>query len=473
MNVTVERTPESEALLTIELDWDEVEAATSKAYKRLAQKYNVPGFRKGHAPRSMIERMIGKEAVYQEGLDDLIDVAYRKALVEHDLTPLTQPHVEGTPTFEEGQPYSIQIHVPVLTHATLGDYKAIRVEPPALEVTDAQVEETVARLRDQQAVWQPVERGAEIGDQVTMDLKLTSEGREKPISDLHDNQFTLADDRVGIFTGMDEHLVGLKEGESKSFTTTIPEDYSNPDLAGKEAQYEVTVKAVKTRELPEVNDEFAATVGDYKTMDEVRQAIREQLRAQRQRDAERELNDEVTKRLIETTTYTIHPLLVEDEANTMMRETARMLEDNRLSLPQFLEASGKTEEEYRKELEPDATERVKRDLALAALAGAEDVDVNEEEAGQWFEMMSLLSGGRRQRWRDLSASQRRAIVARLRRDKALSRMISIATEGRWPPAQEETTGEDGAAEAGAKAAAEAGATAVDKSESAAEAAEAE
>ena len=323
--------------------------------------------------------------------------------------------------------------MPVLTRATLGDYQAIRVEPPVIEITDQQVEETVERLRDQQAVWEPVERGAEIGDQLTMDLMLTSEGRDKPISDLHDNEFVLADERVGIFSGMDEHLVGLKEGDTKSFTTTIPEDYSNPALAGKEAQYEVTVKAVKKRELPELNDEFAATVGEYTTMVEVRQAIGEQLQSQRVRDAERELSDEVTKRLIESTTFTIHPLLVEDEANTMMRETARMLEDNRLSLQQFLEASGKSEEDYRKELEPDAAERVKRDLALAALADAEQVSVDEEEAGQWFEMMSIISGGRRSRWRDLSASQRRAIIARLRRDKALSRMISIATEGRWPP----------------------------------------
>ncbi|HEU0026820.1 MAG TPA: trigger factor [Ktedonobacterales bacterium] len=455
MKVTVERTPESEAVLTIQMDWDEVETATNKAYKRLAQRYNVPGFRKGHAPRSMIERMLGKEAVYQEGLDDLIDAAYRNALVEHDLTPLTQPHADA-PSFEEGQPYSAQVHVPVLTPATLGEYKAIRVEPPAIEITDEQVEQTVERLREQQAIWEPVERGAQSGDQVTMDLKLTAEGREKPISDLHDNEFVLTDERVGIFTGMDEHIAGMKEGDTKAFTTTIPEDYSNPELAGKEAQYEVAVKAVKQRELPEANDEFAATVGDYTTMDEVRQAIREQLRTQRLRDAERELSDEVTKRLIESSTYTIHPLLVEDEANTMMRETARMLEDSRLSLQQFLEASGKTEDEYRKELEPDATERVKRDLALAALASAEQVEVDDEEAGQWFEMMSMLSGGRRSRWRDLSASQRRAIIARLRRDKALSRMISIATEGRWPPAAEEATEEaTEEAEAGAKAAAQA------------------
>ncbi len=451
VNVTVERTPESEAVLTIELNWGEVEEATNKACKRLSQKYNVPGFRKGHAPRTMIERMLGKEAVYQEGIDDLVDTAYRNALIEHDLTPLTQPHLDA-PAFEEGQPYTVQVRVPVLTRATLGDYQTIRVEPPDIGISDEKIEQTVERLREQQAIWEPVERGAEIGDQITMDLKLSVEGREKPVSDLHDNEFVLASERVGIFSGMDEHIVGMKEGDSKSFTTTIPEDYSNPDLAGKEARYEVAVKAVKKRELPELNDEFAATVGEYTTMAEVRQAIGEQLQAQRVRDAERELSDEVVKRLIETTTYTIHPLLVEDEANTMMRETARMLEDSHLSLQQFLEASGKTEDEYRKELEPDATERVKRDLALAALADAEQVSVDDKEAGQWFEMMSLLSGGRRSRWRDLTASQRRAIISRLRRDKALNRMIAIATEGRWPPVPAETPEE--APEEGAKAAAQ-------------------
>lgn len=479
MKVTVERTPESEAKLHLELDWPEVEAASDKAYKRLAQRYNVPGFRRGHAPRTMLERMLGKEAIYQEGLDDLIDSAYRAAIAENNLTPITQPHIDEQ-NFEIGQPFSAVVHVPVLTPATLGDYTSIRVEIPSLDVTEDQVEETVERLRQQQATWIPVERPAKIGDQVTVDLKLTSGDRD--ISNLHDNEFTLSEERAGIFSGMDAQIIGMKEGETKTFTTTIPEDYGNPDLAGKEASYTVTMKAVKEHELPELNDEFAMSVGEYTNMDEVRQAIREQLHTQRERDANRDLTENVAKALIENTTYNIHPLLVQDEVETMVRETRRMLEDSRLSLEQFLEATGKSEEEYRKESEPEATERVKRDLALAALADAENVTVDDDEGAQWYEMMTALTSGTRERWRDLNASQKRSVIARLRRDKAMERMVQIATEGKWPPAHTHDTNnlvdaDDGEAEEAAQAAtaqrnAEAAARAAAQSTEAADEAEA-
>ncbi|HEY8325239.1 MAG TPA: trigger factor [Ktedonobacterales bacterium] len=453
MKVTIERTPESEAKLHVEVDWPEIESASDKAYKRLAQKYTVHGFRRGHAPRATLERMLGREAIYQEGLDDLIDSAYRNAITENNLTPLTQPHVDTEQSLEIGQPFSAVVHVPVLTPATLGDYKAIRVPPPSLDITEEQVEETVERLRQQQAAWLPADRPAKVGDQVTMDLKLTSGDRD--ISNLHDNEFVLTDERAGIFSGMDEQVVGMKEGESKTFTTTIPEDYGNPDFAGKEATYEVTLKAVKEHELPELNDEFAMSVGEYSDMDAVRAAIREQLAAQRSRDANRELSDAVTKAFIEANTYNIHPLLVEDEMDTMTRETRRMLEDSRLTLEQFLDATNKTPEAYREELQPEATERVKRDLGMAALADAEHITVGDDEGAQWYEMMTALTAGRRERWNSLNASQKRSIVARLRRDKALDRMVEIATEGKWPPAAEETTEDDQADQAEAEAATEA------------------
>lgn len=437
MKVTVERTPESEAMLHVELDWPEIEAASNIAYKRVAQKYNVHGFRRGHAPRAMLERMLGPDAIYQEGLDDLIDSAYRKAIADNNLAPITSPHVDTEKPFEIGQPFIATVHVPVLTPATLGDYKSIRLELPNLDITEEQVEETVERLRQQQAEWLPVERGAKAGDQVTMDLKLSS--GDRVISDLHDNEFVLtSDERVGIFSGMDEHIFGMKEGESKSFTTTIPADYGNPDLAGKEASYEVTLKAVKERELPEANDEFAMTVGDYTTMEQVRGAIREQLRSQRERDANRELSEQAIKALTESSTYTIHPLLAQDEVETMMRETRRSLEGSRLTLEDYLQALNKSEEEFRKEAEPEAIERVKRDLGLDALADAENVVVDDNEASQWYELMTMLTSGRRERWRDLTASQKRSIIARLRRDKALDRLIEIGAQGKWPPAREES-----------------------------------
>ena len=490
MKVTVEQAPDSEAILSVELEWDELEKASERAYKKLAQQYNVPGFRRGKAPRSMIERMLGKDTIYQEGLEELVDQSYRKAIAENGLQPIARPTVDAPP-IEYGQPYTFTARVPVLAPVTLGDYQAIRVEQPPIEVTDEEIDDVIERIRQDQATNQPVERPAQLGDFVTMDLKLTVD--DKTVSDLHDNEFELALERPGIFAGMDDEIIGMKEGESKEFTTTIPEDYSNPDLAGKEAHYEVKLLAVKVRELPEIDDELAKTSGGFETVEDLRQAVRQQLLAQKITDARRALRDEVVNKAIEIATVEPHQVLVDDEVHAMEHETERMLAQSRLTLPQYLSIMRKTPEEYRKELEPDALQRVKRDLVLNAIADTEGISASEEEVAQWLDNLNAISGDRPIRMNQLTANQRANIEGRIRRDKALAKLIDIATEGRGDIilpdlsefAQEtddedeeaeeieaagETEDED-SAERGAAAAAEAGAelTDEDASETAAEA----
>lgn len=455
MKVTVERTPGSEAVLNVSLDWDEVEKASDKAYKKLAQKYNVPGFRKGHAPRTMLERMLGREAIYQEGLEDLIDASYREAIREHDLTPVAQPSVEAPP-IEIGQPYSFTARVPILSPVTLGDYASVRVPVPSAEVGEEDVEQTLERMRENAAMWLPAERAAQVGDQVTADLKLTVE--DKVVSDLKDNEFELAIERPGIFAGMDDHLVGMREGERAEFTTTIPEDYANTALAGKEGHYDVTIKAVKYKELPELDDEFAKSQGNYQTLDQLRDIIRQQLQRQKEGDARRELRDEVAKAVADQAEVEIHPMLVDDEVHQMMREQDRMLKQNGLNLEYYLSMLQKDEETYHKELEPEALGRVKRDLVLTAVADAEDIQVGDDELENMLRLMTAL-GGKPTRLRQLSATQRASLAARLRRDKAMTRLIEIATEGKGDSigasaAAAPTSVEDEAVDAAADAVAE-------------------
>jgi trigger factor len=221
LKATVERTPDSEAVLTVTLEWAELEKASDRAYKRLAQKYSVPGFRKGNAPRSMLERMLGKDAIYQEGLEDLIESSYRDAIREHDLTPVAQPTLDAPP-IEHDQLYTYTARVAILTKPTLGDYTAIRVAAPSADVTDDEVEHALEHMREDAAAWVPVERPAQVDDQVTVDLKLTVD--DKVVSNYPDHEFVLAVERPGIFAGLDDHLVGMSEGQSAQFDTTIPED---------------------------------------------------------------------------------------------------------------------------------------------------------------------------------------------------------------------------------------------------------
>lgn len=424
MKVSVERTPESEAVLNVELEWAELEKASDKAYRKLAQKYTVPGFRKGHAPRSMLERMLGKEAIYQEGLEDLIETSYRDAVREHDLKPISQPSVDAPP-IEMGQSYIFKARVPVLPEVTLGDYKAVQVDQPSTEVTDDDVENLLNRIREDQAMWLPAERPAQIGDKITVDLKLTV--GDRTVSDLHDNEFELVGERVGIFAGMDQHIIGMSEGETKEFTTTIPADYANSELAGKEAAYTVTLKSAKYRELPEINDELAKSIGDYETVENLRTAVRQQLQEQKESETRRQLRDEVVKAVADEATVEVHPVLVHDEVHVMIEEMKRMLAQNRISFEQFLTMSNKSEAEYHDDLEPEARERAKRDLVLDAIADAEHLEADDHEVENWLQVFAAM-GGKPIRLRDLSAGQRTNIVSRLRRDKAIARLVEIATE---------------------------------------------
>ena len=435
LNVTIERPSESEAVLHVELEWAELEKASDRAYRKLVQKYKVPGFRPGHAPRSMIERMVGKDTLYQEGLEDLVDSAYRDAIREHKLTPLAQPEVEA-PEFTMGEPYTFTARVPVLAPVKLGDYHAISVPYPSTAVSDEDVERMVERAREQQAMWLPVERPAQYGDQLTMDIKLTAGDRQ--ISDLHDTEFQLVEERPGIFAGMDEQLVGLREGESKQFSTTIPEEYANAELAGKEAQYDVTVKAVKERELPELDDELAKAAGEFETLEGMRASYREQLERQRETEARREFRDAVLKAVSDQAQAEVHPVVVGEEVEHMLDELRNMLGQSRLDLETFLQMSGKTEEQYREELRPEAEGRAKREMVLDAVAEAEQIPVGDNEIEQWLNFVTAL-GGKRRRLRDLSAAQRSSISRRLAREKATDLLLDLA--------QQNAAGEAGAAAA--------------------------
>jgi trigger factor len=435
VKVTVEQASNSEAILNVELEWSELEKASDRAYHKLAQRYNVPGFRPGHAPRSMLERMLGKDAIYQEGLETLIEDSYREAIRTHNLKPIGQPEVDAAP-IQMNQPYTFTARVPVLAPVTLGDYQSVRVEHPRVDVTDEDVEKVVHDLQEQQALWVPAERPAQIGDRITADLKLTV--GDRTISDLHDNEFELVESREGIFSGMDQHIAGMSEGETKEFTTTIPADYTNTDLAGQEAHYTVTLKAVKYRELPEIDDELAKSAGDYQTLDALKQSIREQLATRRESNAERDFREALIKAIVNQAQVEIHPILVADETGVMVREMQRLLEQSGLSWEQFLESSSKSEDEYRKELEPEARERVKRELVLDAIADAEGIAASDQEVQSYLDMLNAVGGGRPLRMRQLTAGQRQHLVNTVRRDRVTSQLVAAAEA-------EAVTAEEGAA----------------------------
>jgi trigger factor len=346
-----------------------------------------------------------------------------------------------------GQPYHFSLKVAILSPVTLGDYRSLHFDREEPVVTSEEVEQELESLRTEHTTWQVVERPAEIGDRVTVDLKLTSE--EQTISDLKDNPFELTNERHGLFSGMDEQIVGMSAGEHKTFTTTIPADYSNEKFAGKEGHYEVTLHKVEVKQVPELDDAFAAEASNntYSTMEDLRKAISDNLFESKKRRIRNELREKVVDAVIEQSQVAVHPLLVQDEAEEMLHQLSHLLEEQHVSMDQYLLLMRKSREEYLKEITPDAEKRVKRQLVLNEVARAEEISVAPEEVEKLLQEYTQ-TGAR------LDA-QREALTAALRREKAVTRLIELTTAPD-PDAQLESAEEEEASIANAEAAALAG-----------------
>jgi len=422
VKVSVETLPTSEAVVNVDFSWEELEKASDKAYRKLVQKVDIQGFRRGKAPRSLLERRLGKEYIYQEGLDDLMTETYRDVLKEHKIVPLTQPELDA-PILEMGQPYHFSIKVPILPPVELGDYRSLHFDRPEAEVTSEEVEKEINSQRERQAKWEEVERTAQIGDRVTMDLKLTSE--DQTVSDLKDNPFELTDERHGLFSGMDEQIVGMSVGESKTFSTTIPDDYANEKLAGKSANYEVTLHKIEVKVLPELDDDFASSAsnGEFASLEDMRKGQSDRILENKKRQIREDLREQVLNAVVEQAEVTIHPVLVEEEAHEMVHQMSHILEQQRMSMDQYLMLIKKSAEEYEESLKPDAEKRVRQQLVLEEVIKKEEIRVAPEEVESLFRFYAQMGQNLPQ-----TEAQIRSVASSLQREKAISRLVELTTD---------------------------------------------
>lgn len=422
VKVSVETLPGSEARLDVDYSWEELEKASDKAFRKLVQKIDIRGFRRGKAPRSLVERQLGKEYIYQEGLDELMNETYRAAIKENDITPLAPPEIDA-PVLEMGQPYHFSLKIPVLTPVEIGDYRSLHFDREQATITSEEVEQQIELIRDRKAHWDEVERPVAMADRVTVDLKLTIE--DQVISDLKDNPFELTNERVGLFSGMDEHLLGMQAGESKTFTTTIPADYSNEKLAGKEGHYEITLHKVEARHVPELDDALTMEVseGEIDNVEDLRKAISDELLANKKRRNAEALREKVVEAAIEQSTFSLHHVLIHEEAEGMMRQLAHLLEEQRMPMDQYLMMMRKSKEEYLEELEPEAEKRVKRQLVLDAVARQDEVTVTPEELEQL--VRSYMQMGQAV---PRSEDQLRALATSMLREKTVTHLVNLATD---------------------------------------------
>ena len=392
MSVKWEKQEGNQGLLTIEVSAEEVNTALDKAFKKIVVKINEPGFRKGKMPRPLFEKKYGVEALYQDALEIIIPDAYSNAIDEAGIEPVDYPEIAGTETFEKGKDFTFTATVTVKPEPKLGEYKGLEVTKLSTEVTDEEVEAQIQAELAKKAELEIKEDGAvEDGDTAVIDF----EGflGEEAFEGGKGEDYALEIGSGSFIPGFEEQLVGAKAGESKDVVVTFPEEYHAAELAGKEATFKVTVKEIKTKVLPELNDDFAKEIDpEVESLDALRAKIKEQTAEQKKAESEGTLRDELVEKAAENAEMEIPQGMINTELDRMVQEFGQRLQMQGMNLELYFQFSGQDEAALREQMTPDAENRVRVALTLEAIAKAENVQVTEEDITAELEAMATQFG---------------------------------------------------------------------------------
>lgn len=422
MKVTSDKIENSQAYLTIEMAPAEVEESLEKSYSRLVKRTKIPGFRVGKAPRAVFERYVGKGNLMEDALNNLLPEAYNKAVAEKQIEAFAQPSLELVQT----EPVIFKAVVPLRPKTVLGDYHSIRMMPEPVTVTEENINATMEQLRHQHATWEPVEREVKANDLVTVDIDSNIEGQS--YIKRQGAQYQVLPDLPLPMPGFAAELVGMKRDEEKDFKLTFPADYPRPELAGKEASFKVKAIELKQEKLPELTDDFAKEVSpDFKSIEELRTKVKEDLSRQLEERARMEFEDKVIDATVATSTVEFPPVLIETETDQLIRDTMQQWRMN--NLEEYLKNINKTEKELRDELKPLATKRVNRALVLGKVAEEEKLTNSADEINAEIEKLanSVEEDKREDLKKNLSTEEsRRSVENMLITRKTVARLVGIA-----------------------------------------------
>ena len=390
MNVTVERV-ENEATLKITAPAAEVNAGYKKAVQKIADQVNIPGFRKGKAPRAIIEMHYGKEAVKQEAFEIVANKAYSEALEQEKLIPVSDPKVEES-TFEEGKDMELTIKVTLKPEPELGEYKGLHVDKKEVEVTDEQVDAQIKDMMGRDAKMVVAEDGAVIekGDFAIIDFAGTVDG--EPFSGGEGKGYPLEVGSNSFIPGFEDQLVGLSKGDSTDVEVTFPEEYFVKELAGKEAVFKVNIQDVKRKELPELNDEYVASKTDFKTVEELRANYKERMQKAAEANAKAEYEHELIDLAVANAKFSVPEIMIEDKISQMVDEMKMSLESRKMTLDMYMQYTGLDMAKIRENQRPVAEENVKTDLVLDAIAKAENIQVDMADVDAEIAAISAQHG---------------------------------------------------------------------------------
>lgn len=378
MTANWEKTGTNEGVLTFEIPAETIKTETDKAFNKVKKNLNVPGFRKGKVPRHIFNKQFGEESLFEDALNAALPEAYQAAVDESGIEPVSQPKID-IKSMEKGQPWVMTAEVTVKPEVKLGEYKNLKVEKQDREVTDEEVEQALQDRQEKQAELVLKEEAAESGDTVVIDYEGFVEG--EAFEGGKDQNHSLELGSNSFIPGFEEQLVGVKAGEEKDVVVTFPEEYHAEDLAGKEATFKVKVHEVKSKELPELDDEFAKDVDDeVETLDELKAKIRKELEDSKNEAADEAVQDAAIRQAVDNAEVVELPhVMVHDEVHRQMDLFLNDMQRQGISPELYYQITGTTEEDLHKQMEEDADVRTKTSLVLEQIVKDENIQVTDEE----------------------------------------------------------------------------------------------
>ncbi len=422
MKSTVETLSATRVRLSVEVPFDELKPSLDKAYKAIAQQVTIPGFRKGKIPPRLIDQRVGRAAVLEETLNDAIPTHYSSAVREHEVKVLGSPDVEVT-ELADGEKVAFTAEVDVRPEITVPAFGDLTVTVDDIEVADEDIDKQVDGLRERFAVLKGVERPVQTGDYVSLDLAATVDGEEVPGGTASGLSYEVGSGQ--LLPGTDEAIVGLASGEATSFKTEL----AGGEFAGKEADVAVTVKSVKEKELPALDDEFAQTASEFDTLEELRADIRTRVGRVKRMEQAVQARDKALEALLAAVEVPLPEKVVSTELDFRKHQLEHQLERAGLTMDFYLQSENQTQEDFDAKLETDTKDAVKAQLVLDTIADSEQFGVNDAELTQEVVRRAQQAQMAPQEYADqlVESGQLPLVVADLRRGKALALVLENST----------------------------------------------
>lgn len=426
MSLQVEKLEKNMVKLTIEASAEEFNAAIEKAYQKNKGKMQIQGFRKGHAPRQIIEKMYGVGVFYEDAANEIIPTAYEEAAKESGLEIVSQPEIDVT-QIEKGKSFIFTATVAVKPEVTLGDYKGIEVEKTEIEVSEDEVNAELDKVREQNSRTINVEdRAVEDGDMTVIDFEGFCDGVAFEGGKGTDYPLTIGSH--SFIEGFEEQLVGKNIGEECEINVTFPEEYQAKELAGKAAMFKVTVKEIKVKELPELNDDFAKDTSEFDTLDAYKEDLKKSVADRKEKAAKTAKEDTIVNKIIENATMEIPDAMIDTQVKQMANEFAQRIQAQGLTVEQYFQFTGMDTAKFLENLKPQAIKRIQSRLVLEAIVKAENIEVSEEEVSKEIEDMAKAYNMEADKIREMIAGELEIMKMDLAVQKAVDLVVETAKE---------------------------------------------